>query len=117
MKRKLFVISVDSLFFDDVQWLTDCPNLYGIYRRGSVIQKMLSTYPAMTYVAHSTMMTGCHEEMHGIYHNEKVEVGVKHPAWHWYRRELGTQTILMRQKRRLLHICHKLAGYRRRPQY
>ena len=76
MKRKLFVISVDSLFFDDVQWLTDCPNLYGIYRRGSVIQKMLSTYPAMTYVAHSTMMTGCHEEMHGIYHNEKVEVGV-----------------------------------------
>ena len=34
MKRKLFVISVDSLFFDDVQWLTDCPNLYGIYRRG-----------------------------------------------------------------------------------
>ena len=93
MKRKLFVISVDSLFFDDVQWLTDCPNLYGIYRRGSVIQKMLSTYPAMTYVAHSTMMTGCHEEMHGIYHNEKVEVGVKHPAWHWYRRELGTQTI------------------------
>lgn len=99
MKKKLFVISVDSLFFDDVQWLTDCPNLYGIYRSGSVVQKMKSTYPAMTYVAHSTMMTGCHEEKHGIYHNEKVEVGVEHPAWHWYRRELGTDTIFDAAKR------------------
>lgn len=93
MKKKLFVLSVDSLFFDDVKWLPDCPNLYGLYRRGSVVQKMKSTYPAMTYVAHSTMMTGCHEEKHGIYHNEKVEVGVDHPAWHWYRRELLTDTI------------------------
>lgn len=93
MKKKLFVISVDSLFFEDCEWLKECPNLYEIYQRGSVVQKMKSTYPAMTYVAHSTMMTGCHEEKHGIYHNEKVEVGVAHPAWHWYRRELGTKTI------------------------
>ena len=50
MKTKLFVISVDSLFFDDVKWLADCPNLYSIYKRGSVVQKMKSTYPAMTYV-------------------------------------------------------------------
>lgn len=93
MKQKLFVLSVDSLFFDDVKWLDDCPNLLELYQRGAVVQKMKSTYPAMTYVAHSTMMTGCHQEMHGIYHNEKVEVGVPHPAWHWYRRELGTNTI------------------------
>lgn len=99
MKKKLFVISVDSLFFDDVKWLKDCPNLYGLYQRGSVVQKMKSTYPAMTYVAHSTMMTGCHQERHGIYHNEKIEVGVKHPAWHWYRRELGTETIFDAAKR------------------
>lgn len=93
MKKKLFVLSVDSLFFDDLDWLRECPNLYGLYQRGSVVQKMKSTYPAMTYVAHSTMMTGCHEEKHGIYHNEKVEVGVAHPGWHWYRRELKTDTI------------------------
>lgn len=93
MKKKLFVMSVDSLFFDDLEWLRECPNLYGLYQRGSVVRKMKSTYPAMTYVAHSTMMTGCHEEKHGIYHNEKVEVGVAHPGWHWYRRELKTDTI------------------------
>lgn len=93
MKKKLFALSVDSLFFEDLEWLPQCPNLYSLYERGSVVQKIKSTYPAMTYVAHSTMMTGCHEELHGIYHNEKVEPGVDHPAWHWFRRELGTKTI------------------------
>ena len=76
MKKKLFVISVDSLFFEDLQWFKDCPNLRELYERGSVVQKMKSTYPAMTYAAHATMMTGCYPEKHGIYHNEKVEVGV-----------------------------------------
>lgn len=99
MKKKLFVVSVDSLFFEDVQWFADCPNLQALYARGSVVQQVTSTYPAMTYVAHSTMMTGCHQEKHGIYHNEKVEVGVAHPAWHWYRRELGVDTIFDAAKR------------------
>lgn len=93
MKKKLFVLSVDSLFFNDVEWLEECPNLYGVYREGAVVQKMRSTYPAMTYVAHATMMTGCHQELHGIYHNEKVEIGVSHPGWHWYRDELQIKTI------------------------
>ena len=66
MKKRLFVISVDSLFFEDLDWLRECPNLYRLYERGSVVQKMKSTYPAMAYVAHSTMMTGCDEEKHGI---------------------------------------------------
>lgn len=102
MKKKLFVISVDSLFFEDLQWFKDCPNLRELYERGSVVQKMKSTYPAMTYAAHATMMTGCYPEKHGIYHNEKVEVGVAHPAWHWYRRELGVNTIF---------DAAKVAGY------
>ena len=58
MKKKLFVISVDSLFFDDLPCLEECPNLYGIYQRGSVVQKIRSSYPAMTYLAHATMITG-----------------------------------------------------------
>ena len=103
MKKKLFVISVDSLFFDDVKWLMDCPNLYEVYKRGAIVQKMRSTYPAMTYVAHSTMMTGCHQQCHGIYHNEKVEVGVPFPGWHWYREELGADTVM---------DAAKAAGYR-----
>ena len=93
MKKRLFVISVDSLFFEDLDWLRECPNFYRLYEQGAVVQKMKSTYPAMTYVAHSTMMTGCHEEKHGIYHNERVEPQMHHPRWHWHRSQLKTKTI------------------------
>ena len=105
MKKRLFVISMDSLFFDDVKWLCQCPNLWEIYRRGAVVKRMRSTYPAMTYVAHSTMMTGCYPDRHGIYHNEKVEVGVAHPPWHWYRRDLKVGTIFDAAKEKGYTIC------------
>ena len=93
MEKHLFVISVDSLFFEDLEWLRECPSLYGLYERGSVVKRMKSTYPAMTYVAHAAMMTGCHAENHGIYHNERIEPCRQHPQWHWYRSQLKTRTI------------------------
>jgi predicted AlkP superfamily pyrophosphatase or phosphodiesterase len=48
---------------------------------------MLSTYPSITYVAHTTILTGCHPDTHGIFHNEKVQAGIKHPDWYWFRRD------------------------------
>jgi len=100
MQKKVLVISVDSLFFDDIRWFLECPNLYEIYKKGSIVKRVQSTYPAMTYVAHSTMMTGCYEETHGIYHNEKIEVGKKYPQWHWYRKDLKVNTIMDAAKKR-----------------
>lgn len=92
--RRLFVLSVDSLFVEDMGWLEDCPNLLEIYERSARVKRMESTFPAMTYVAHSTMLTGCCPEKHGIYHNEKLCVGDPHPEWHWYRRDLQVPTIV-----------------------
>ena len=92
--KRLFLLSVDSLFYDDMEWLKDCPYLYEILSRGSQIKRMQSVYPAMTYVAHSTMLTGCHPDVHGIYHNEKVEIDRQFPDWHWRREELKVPTLI-----------------------
>lgn len=101
--KRLFVLSVDSLFFDDMDWLKECPNLLSILKAGSVVQKMESVYPAMTYAAHATMLTGCYPDEHGIYHNEKVQVGNPHPEWNWKRKELRVPTFI---------DAAKPAGYR-----
>lgn len=93
MKKRLFVLSVDSLFYDDTEWLKDCPNLYGIYKHSAVVKRIKSTFPAMTYVAHSTMMTGCYPDTHGICHNKMLKAGDDHPPWNWYRRQLQTNTV------------------------
>ncbi len=92
--RRLFVLSVDSLFFDDMAWLAECPNLQKILKNGSQVQKIRSVYPAMTYVAHSTMLTGCYPDVHGIYHNEKVQIDNPYPDWHWRREALKVPTVI-----------------------
>ena len=92
--RRLFVLSVDSLFYDDMGWLKDCPNLSAILAAGSQVERVQSVYPAMTYAAHATMLTGCYPDVHGIYHNEKVQVDNPHPEWHWRRAELKVPTLL-----------------------
>ncbi len=92
--KRLFLLSVDSLFWEDMEWLEDCPYLYDILQNGSQVKRMQSVYPAMTYVAHSTMLTGCHPDVHGIYHNEKVEIDRQFPDWHWRREELKVPTLI-----------------------
>lgn len=92
--RRLFILSVDSLFYDDMEWLKECPYLHGLLQRGSQIKEMLSVYPAMTYAAHATMLTGCYPDVHGIYHNEKVEIEKPYPDWHWRREELKVPTLI-----------------------
>ena len=64
--RRLFVLSVDSLFYDDMEWLKECPYLYEILQNGSQIKEMETVYPAMTYPAHATMLTGCYPDVLGI---------------------------------------------------
>ncbi len=92
--KRLFVLSVDSLFYEDLEWVKECPNLSEILNRGSLIEKVQSVYPAMTYAAHATMLTGCYPDTHGIYHNEKVQVDNPFPDWHWRREELKVPTLI-----------------------
>jgi hypothetical protein len=102
-KKRLFVLSVDSLFYEDIPWIKECPNLMGIFSHGACVKGMRSTYPTMTYVAHTTILTGCHPDTHGIFHNEKVQVENRCPDWHWFRREIKCPTFLDAAKK---------AGYR-----
>lgn len=92
--KRLFVLSLDSLFYDDMEWIKDAPYLYDILQRGSQIKRVKSEYPAMTYTAHTTMLTGCHVDVHGIYHNEKVEIDKQYPDWHWRREEIKVPTLV-----------------------
>jgi predicted AlkP superfamily pyrophosphatase or phosphodiesterase len=98
-KKRLFVLSVDSLFYEDIPWIRECPHLMNIFSHGTHIRGMRSTYPTMTYVAHTTILTGCHPDRHGIFHNEKVQVKNRHPDWHWFRGEIRCPTFLDEAKK------------------
>ena len=95
MKKKLVVLSVDSLFDEDMEFLKTLPNFKKILDQGCYAEGgMRSVYPSFTYPAHASIITGTWPEFHGIYHNEKLDVGNPSPDWYWYHKDLKVDTIL-----------------------
>lgn len=95
MKKKLVVLSVDSLFDEDMELLKTLPNFGRLIRRGCVVRGgMRSVYPSDTYPAHASLITGTWPDRHGIYHNQPLDVGNLDPDWFWYRRDMKTETLL-----------------------
>lgn len=95
MKKKLIVLSVDSLFDEDMEYLKTLPNFGRLICRASYAPDgMGSVYPSCTYPAHASLITGTWPERHGIYHNERPEPGKPCLDWFWYREDLKAETLL-----------------------
>lgn len=97
---KLIVLSVDSLFDEDMSFLKTLPNFGKLLSRAAYSRSgMRSIYPSFTYPAHASIITGTYPERHGIYHNEKLDVGNPSPDWFWYHRDLKVETCIDAAKR------------------
>lgn len=101
--KKLIVLSVDSLFDDDVEFLKTLPNFGKLLKNGSYVKGgMRCIYPTFTYPAHASIITGTYPEQHGIFHNEKLDIGNPFPDWYWYHNDLKVDTVI---------DCAQKAGY------
>lgn len=81
MKKKLFVLSMDAMIREDVAYMEQKPNFQKIMGKRAEVEKVCSVYPASTYPAHSTLMTGCYPNKHGVYSNyplRTVPDGIAH---------------------------------------
>ena len=95
---KLVVLSIDSLFDEDMEFLKTLPNFKKLFEKASYSSAgMRSVYPSFTYPAHASIMTGTTPDRHGIFHNEKLDVGNPSPDWYWYYRDLKVKPDWTRQ--------------------
>lgn len=76
-KQKLVVISVDSLIYDDLEYLKTLPNFKFLFENGSVVNHVKTIYPSITYPCHTTMITGCYPDKHKITNNFSILEGSK----------------------------------------
>lgn len=97
---KLIVLSVDSLFDEDMELLRTLPNFGKLLARAAYSRDgMRSVYPSFTYPAHASIITGTYPEDHGIFHNEHPDVGNPSPDWFWFHRDLKVETAIDAAKR------------------
>ncbi|MDW2800786.1 ectonucleotide pyrophosphatase/phosphodiesterase [Clostridium boliviensis] len=93
--KHLIVISYDAFSEDNWEKASRLPNLSRLIENGVSSTKLKSVYPTLTYVVHTTMMTGVYPDKHGIYHNNPLQPFVREEdqAWFWFRKDIKVPTV------------------------
>ena len=93
--KHLIVISYDAFSEDNWELARSLPNLSKLIRNGAYSTKLKSVYPSITYVVHSTIVTGVYPDKHGIIHNNPLQpfVEEKDQSWYWFRNDIKVPAI------------------------
>ena len=97
--HNLFVMSVDALFTDNLPDVEKLPGFSQILSRAAIYENVYCVYPTLTYVCHSTIMSGCWPEHHGVAHNQILDPAIEDRNWYWDYASLKVPTVFDWAKR------------------
>ena len=99
MKEKIFVLSMDAMVGEDLEYLRTKPNFSRLFQNCAQVKKMQTIYPSITYPAHVSMMTGCRPGKHGVYTNDELTDFDSFPRWHLFSSAVQVEDIFAAAKR------------------
>jgi predicted AlkP superfamily pyrophosphatase or phosphodiesterase len=103
---KLLVFCIDALCAEDTEKMRLMPHFGPMLKNGSFVRNIMPVWPALTYCCHTSILTGCYVDKHGIYHNEKFSRGGRLKApWFSSKRDVRTHTLLDLARARGLSTC------------
>lgn len=102
MSKHVIVISEDALFYEDTEVLKELPVFGSIWDQAAKVEKVRSIYPSVTYPCHTTMMTGCYPDRHGIVNNELSNVTELSSDWNWFYDKVKVPSIFDAAKKNKL---------------
>ncbi|MBQ6126227.1 MAG: alkaline phosphatase family protein [Erysipelotrichaceae bacterium] len=92
---KLMVFMIDALCSSDLEYMRSLPNFSSVIDRGSYVRHLLPVHPALTYCCHTSILTSCYVDRHGIHNNENYERGCKRgDVWFGMKKEVKVPTLL-----------------------
>ena len=96
------VISYDAFSKDNWESAIKQPNLAKLLAKGASTNLVKSVYPTLTYVIHSTYVTGAYPNKHGVFHNNPFQpfVPEKDQSWHWFREDIKLPTVYEAAKKK-----------------
>lgn len=110
MKKRLCMISLDALSQADAQRLFALPNLRELRERGTLCTQVKTVYPTITYPIHTSMLTGCYPQKHGIFHNQPFQGDTppKLREWFWEIGQIRVKTLHQAAKEKGLDVASVL---------
>lgn len=93
--KHLVVISYDAFSEDNWEKASRLPNLSKLIKNGAYSTNLKSVYPTLTYVVHTTIVTGVYPDKHGIYHNNPFQpfINDKEQNWFWFKKDIKMPAI------------------------
>ena len=98
--RKLVLVSLDAVFDQDMKqfqesWLGEW------FSHAAMCTKVKTVFPALTYPAHTTLVTGCDPASHGIGQNQPFQPDKEAAmrAWYWEEGQVRRETLFQAVRR------------------
>jgi len=105
-KNKLLIISLDAVSNDDIAILADCPTFRSLSEGGTLVYDVFPVFLSNTYPIHTSILTGCHPNKHGIKDNALPAPGDARPGWNWYAKDIKVPTLYQKAS----ELGHVTAG-------
>lgn len=99
--RKMVMLSLDAFFDRDLSLLTPGGFLEGWLKRSACCTSVKTVFPALTYPAHTTLITGCDPARHGVGQNQPFapDTPAENRAWYWDASCIKAETLFDAVKR------------------
>lgn len=102
-KQRFYMISLDAFGSKDLAYAKTLPHFKYLLDRSAQVKEVKSVYPSLTYMAHTSIVTGVSPKTHGIVNNTFLQPKRLSPDWHWYAKDIQVPTLF---------DLAKAAGYR-----
>ncbi|MGX7420006.1 alkaline phosphatase family protein [Carnobacterium gallinarum] len=92
-KQRLYIISLDAFGSQDLAYAKELPNFKRLLARSAQVREVETVYPSLTYMAHTSIVTGVYPNKHGIINNTLLQPKRESPDWHWYAKDINVPTL------------------------
>lgn len=93
VKEKLIIISLDAFGTADLEYALTLPNFKAFRERAALVEKVETVYPSLTYMCHTSIMTGQYPKDHGVVNNTKIQPDRLSPDWYWYSKNIKVPSV------------------------
>lgn len=91
--KKLVIVSLDAFGTEDLAYALTLPNFKKYRQEAALVEAVESVYPSLTYMCHTSIVTGQYPKDHGIINNTLLQPNRISPDWHWYTKYIKTPTL------------------------
>ena len=99
MHKRLIVVSVDAMVYEDLEKLRNMPNVGRLIGNGSLVKHMTTIYPSLTHPVHASLMSGNPAGKTGIWNNEVFLPGRERLPWNNRMDQMRCDTLFHAAKR------------------